>query len=161
MFPSPSHSTSPKEMDVTVPDIPALLPHVKHADVFLLIPAPRRNRNRCGGPNPEKCRGSWRSWPSRSPRDMCVSVAACSARRGRRGIHWAESTMQMSEWSPTALQPWSLWYLRRNPPKHVLLRQGFGGHPLRIPPRLDSRGFLRRRVKDVIPIRTCRLGQTH
>ena len=52
----------------------------------------------------------------------------------------------LSKWSPTALQPWSRWCLRRNPPKHVLLRQGFGGHPLRIPPRLDSRGFLRRRV---------------
>jgi hypothetical protein len=47
------------------------------------------------------------------------------------------------KWSPTALacsaevasatkagQPWSLLYLRRNPPKHVLLRQGFEGHPL-------------------------------
>jgi hypothetical protein len=27
----------------------------------------------------------------------------------------------------------------------VLLRQGFGGHPLRIPPQLYSCGFLRRR----------------
>ena len=53
-------------------------------------------------------------------------------------------------WSPTALQPWSLLCLRRNPPKRVLLRQGFGGHPLRIPPQLDSCGFLRRRVK-VLP----------
>ena len=51
------------------------------------------------------------------------------------------------KWSPTALQPWSLLYLRRNPPKHVLLRQSFGGHPLRIPPQLYSCGFLRRRVK--------------
>ncbi len=40
------------------------------------------------------------------------------------------------EWSPTASQPWSLLYLRRNPPKRVLLRQGFGGHPLHIPPQL-------------------------
>src|SRR6185295_9230861 len=32
-------------------------------------------------------------------------------------------------WIHPALQPWVLWYLRRNPPKHVLLRQGFGGHP--------------------------------
>lgn len=30
--------------------------------------------------------------------------------------------------------------------KHVLLRQGFGGNPLRIPPRFDSRGFLHRRA---------------
>ncbi|CAE6739629.1 hypothetical protein NSPZN2_130024 [Nitrospira defluvii] len=28
-----------------------------------------------------------------------------------------------------------------NPPNHVRLHQGFGGHPLRIPPRLHSRGF--------------------
>ena len=73
MFPSPSHSTSPKEMDVTVPDIQELLPHVKHTDVFVLIRVPCRNRSRCGGPNPEKCRGRWRPWPSRSPRDMRVS----------------------------------------------------------------------------------------
>ena len=58
-------------------------------------------------------------------------------------------------------QPCPLWYLRRDPPsphrqssfryggwKHVLLRQGFGGHTLRIPPRLDSRGFLRRQVEN-------------
>ena len=50
------------------------------------------------------------------------------------------------QWSPTALQPWSLLCLRRNPPKRVLLRQGFGGYPLRIPPELYSCGFLRRRV---------------
>ena len=44
-------------MDVTVPDIQELLPHVKHADVFVLIPVHCGNRSRCGGPNPEKCRG--------------------------------------------------------------------------------------------------------
>ena len=27
-------------------------------------------------------------------------------------------------------QPWSLLCLQRTPPKRVLLRQGFGGHPL-------------------------------
>jgi len=86
MVPSPSHSTSSKEMDVTVPDIQELLPHVKHADVFVLIPVPCRNRSRCGGPNPEKCRGRCRPWLARSPRDMRISVAACSARRWRRGI---------------------------------------------------------------------------
>ena len=43
----------------------------------------------------------------------------------------------------TAVGPLVSW---RNPPKPVPLRQGFGGHPLRTPPRLDSRGFLRRRV---------------
>jgi hypothetical protein len=66
-----------------------------------------------------------------------------------------------SQWSPAALQPWSLLCLRRNPPsllrrssfsykgwKRVLLRQGFGGHSLRIPPQLYSCGFLRRRVND-------------
>ena len=37
--------------------------------------------------------------------------------------------VKREKWSPTALQPWSLWYLRRNPPKHVLLLDGFGGHP--------------------------------
>ena len=56
-------------------------------------------------------------------------------------------------WSPTALQPWSLLYLRRNPPKRVLLRQGFGGHPLRIPPQLYSCGFLRRRVNGSMNVR--------
>ena len=54
---------------------------------------------------------------------------------------------ECGRWSPTALQPWALLGLRRNPPKRVLLRQGFGGHPLRIPPQLYSCGFLRRRVK--------------
>ena len=48
----------------------------------------------------------------------------------------------LAQWSPAALQPWSLWFLRRNPLKHVLFRQGFGGHPLSIPPQLHSRGFL-------------------
>lgn len=47
-------------------------------------------------------------------------------------------------------QLWSLWGLRRNPPKRVLLRQGFSGHPLRIPPELYSYGFLRRRVKRIL-----------
>ncbi len=42
---------------MTVPDIQELLPHVKHADVFVLIPVHCGNRSRCGGPNPEKCRG--------------------------------------------------------------------------------------------------------
>jgi hypothetical protein len=38
-------------------------------------------------------------------------------------------------------------------PKRVHLRQGFGGHSLRIPLRLYNRGFLRRRVKsDEAPI---------
>jgi hypothetical protein len=57
MFPSPSHSTSSEGMNVTVPDIQELLPLVKHADVFVLIPVHCGNRRRCGGPNPEKCRG--------------------------------------------------------------------------------------------------------
>ena len=60
---------------------------------------------------------------------------------------------------PTALQPWALWYLRRNPPsllrrssfsyegwKHILLRQGFRRYPLRILPWFDSRGFLCRQM---------------
>ncbi len=45
------------------------------------------------------------------------------------------------------IKPWSRLCLRRNPPKRVLLRQGFGGHPLRIPPQLDGCGFIRRWVK--------------
>jgi hypothetical protein len=55
-------------------------------------------------------------------------------------------------------QPWSLLCLRRNPPKRVPLRQGFGtpprgsgrrvgGNPLRIPPQLYNCGFLRRRME--------------
>ncbi len=46
----------------------------------------------------------------------------------------------------TALQPWALWYLRPNPPKHILLPQGFRRYPLRILPWFDSRGFLCRQM---------------
>ena len=51
-------------------------------------------------------------------------------------------------WSPTALRPWHLstHFVGRNPPKHTLLRQGYGGYPPRIHPRVYTRGFLRRRV---------------
>jgi len=34
----------------------------------------------------------------------------------------------------------------RRRPKHTLLRQGYGGYPPRIHPRVYTRGFLRRRV---------------
>src|SRR5207344_498806 len=33
-----------------------------------------------------------------------------------------------------------------NPPKRTLLRQGYGGYPPRIHPRVYTRGFVRRRV---------------
>ena len=38
-------------------------------------------------------------------------------------------------------------HLRRNPPKQIHLRQGYGGYPFRIHPRPSGRGFLRRRIK--------------
>ncbi len=37
----------------------------------------------------------------------------------------------------------------RNPPKRILLRQGYGGYHPRIHPRVYTRGFLRRRVKSI------------
>ena len=46
----------------------------------------------------------------------------------------------------TAVGPLVSW---RNPPKPVPLRQGLGGHPLRIPPKLDRSGFLHRRVEEL------------
>jgi hypothetical protein len=46
-----------------------------------------------------------------------------------QGMMHKRNERRLPLWSPTALQPWSLWYLRRNPPKPVLLRDGFGGHP--------------------------------
>src|SRR3990172_11968523 len=77
-------------------------------------------------------------------------------------------------WSPTALRPWHLPHassggtLRpssavadfgRRRPKRTLLRQGYGGYPPRIHPRVYTRGFLRRRVKlhfAIAKIRRCR-----
>ena len=38
-------------------------------------------------------------------------------------------------------------HLRRNPPKQIPLRQGYGGYPFRIHLRPSGRGFVRRRVK--------------
>lgn len=61
-------------MDVTVSDIQELLPHVKHADVFVWIHVHCRNRNRCRGPNPEKSRG----------RPVRRTTCACRWRRGLR-----------------------------------------------------------------------------
>jgi len=39
-------------------------------------------------------------------------------------------------WSPTALQPWPLpqHFVGRNPPKRILLRQGYGAYPHSSPP---------------------------
>src|SRR3990172_4246116 len=51
-------------------------------------------------------------------------------------------------WRPTALRPWhpSTRFVGRNPPKRTLVRQGYGGYPPRIHPRVYTRGLLRRRV---------------
>ena len=38
---------------------------------------------------------------------------------------------------------------RAEPPKRTLLRQGYGGYPPRIHPRVYTRDFLRRRVKRI------------
>src|SRR3990170_7404392 len=60
-----------------------------------------------------------------------------------------DETQNRAGWSPTALRPLHLStrFVGRNPPKHTLLRQGYGGYPPRIHPRVYTRGFLRRRVK--------------
>lgn len=81
----------------------------------------------------------------------------------RTNTGWLPVSESVTNWNPATLQLWLLWYLRRNSPKHVLLRQGFGGLPLNIPPRLQptpskypqrrrsgSRGFLRRRVNSCL-----------
>src|SRR3970040_2237282 len=64
-----------------------------------------------------------------------------------------ESILCLSKWSPTALRPWHLLtrFVGRNPPKRTLLRQGYGGYPPRIHPRVYTRGFLRRRVTLILP----------
>jgi len=66
--------------------------------------------------------------------------------------------------SPTALRSWDLstCFIGRDLPKRTLLvysaeaaalaekagRQGYGGYPARVHPRVYTRSFLRRRVKD-------------
>jgi hypothetical protein len=80
---------------------------------------------------------------------LSAPVVPYTARRRPLIQSWT-SLRQFDKWSPTALQPWSVLCLRRNPPKRVFLRQGFEGHPLRIPPQLYSCGFLRRRVMVVL-----------
>src|SRR3990167_861471 len=81
---------------------------------------------------------------------------------GNAAAFAAEKDMIPFQWSPTAVRPWHLStrFVGRNPPKRTLLaysaeaaasaakagRQGYGGYPPRIHPRVYTRGFLRRRV---------------
>src|SRR3972149_11185264 len=103
------------------------------------------SNNQSCGPSLSPCRGTSDS-TSRPAIGSSSASFSGGALKATNSFNQLKVNFMRLEWIPPALRPWHLSTrsVGCNPPKRTLLRQGYGGYPPRIHPRVYTRGFLRR-----------------